>query len=138
MNANAIIYTSSDYKIAISANGITVPLSIVESVDFGAKKESEYIHAIGTDEPMGLKTNTSTYPGKISMEAGEFEAFLIALGYVFGTQVVDATIAVVTFDGILVKVFKGIVFDSDDRSIKAKDKRSLVTLDFKAVGVAGI
>ena len=138
MNYNKLIFTSSDYKLAVSAGGITVPLSIVESFDYGAKKESEYIHRIGSDEPAGLKSNASTYPGKISMEVGELEIFLKLLGFIFITQVTDATVSIVTPFGDIVKIFNGCIFESDDRSVKAKDKRSLVSFDFKAVSVDGI
>ncbi len=138
MNLNSLIFTSSDYKIALSVNGITVPLNIVESIDYSAKKESEYIHVIGTDEPQGLKTNTSTYPGKITIEAGELELFLLSLGYVFAHQITGATISVVTFKGDLLKIFKNCVFTSHDGAVKAKDKRSLITLTFESMGAAGI
>lgn len=142
MNLNGLIYTSSDYKIALSATGpagqIKVPLTIVESFDYGAKKEVEYVHIVGSDEPAGLKTNTSTYPGKITMEAGELDKLLAAVGAVFTTQLTDATISIVTFDGLLVKIFKSCVFSSHDGSVKAKDKRSLITLSFDSLGAAGI
>jgi hypothetical protein len=137
MNLNSIIFTASDYKIAISVNGITWPVSIVEDFAYGAKKEKEYIHTIGSDEPVGLKTSASTYPGSMSMEAGELEQYLIALGFVFITQLNGATISVVTYKGDLVKVFKSCVFDSHDASFKAKDKRSLVKINFDAIGVVG-
>ena len=138
MNLNALIFTAADYKLAVSVNGVTAPLSMVESFDYGAKKEHEYIHVIGSEEPQGLKTNTSTYPGKITIEAGELEAFLILLGFVFATQIKDATISVVTFGGDLIKVFKSCVFTSHDGSVKAKDKRSLITLSFESIGATGI
>ena len=124
--------------MVISVNGVTVPITILESFDYGAKKESEYIHRIGSDEPAGLKTNASTYPGKISMEAGELEIFLATLGYVFVTQITGAVIAIATPEGDLCKVFKGCIFESHDGSVKAKDKRSIVTFDFKATSVEGI
>ena len=138
MNLNKLIYTSSDYKIALSYNGVTVPLNIVESFDYGGKKESEYIHAVGTDEPVGLKTNTSTYPGKLSMEAGEVEIFLKAAGLALMTQITNATISVVTFDGNLAMIYKSVVFTSHDGSFKAKDKRSLITLSWESIGPVGI
>ena len=144
LNLNALIYTSSDYKIVISARGgfllphVVMPLLTVESLDHGSKKEHEYIHSIGSDEPVGLKTNTSTYPGKITCEAGELIAYLAAMGLTMATQITDATISVVSFDGLYAFIYKGVVITSDDKSIKAKDKRSLVTLSFEAVGVVGV
>lgn len=137
MNLNSIIYTAADYKIGLSYNGVTVPLSIVEEVDYGAKKESEYIHIIGSEEPVGLKTNTSTYPGKLTIEVGELELLLTATGLVFGTQISNATISIIALTGVMIKVINGVVFTTDDRSIKAKDKRSLTTLSFESLGATG-
>ena len=142
LNLNPLVYTSSDYKITISAkndNGqvITVPLFVVEDLGYGAKKELEYIHGIGSDEPRALKSNTSTYPGKLSMEAGELENLLIGLGVPFATHIQSFTIAVIG-GANLVKVFKECKFDSHDATIKAKDKRSLISMNFMALGVAGL
>ena len=142
LNLNPLVYTSSDYKIVISAKNdagqtITAPVMIVEDLGYGAKKEVEYVHAIGSDEPRALKTNTSTYPGKLSIEAGELEILLIALGLVFATQIQSFTIAIIA-GPTLVKSFKNCVFDSHDATIKAKDKRSLISLNFNALGVQGI
>jgi hypothetical protein len=137
MNLNQIIYTAADYKIALSCNGFTVPLTIVESLDYGSKKEHEYIHIVGSEEPVGLKTNTSTYPGKLGMEAGELELFLALNGYVFATQIKDATISIIALTGVLIKVFKSVVVTSHDASIKAKDKRSVISLSWESIGAVG-
>jgi hypothetical protein len=142
LNLNPLVYTSSDYKIVLSAKNslgmtITAPLFIVEDLGYGAKKEVEYIHAIGDDEPRALKTNTSTYPGKLTIEAGELENFLLGLGIVFATQIQSFNIAIIA-GANLVKAFKNCVFDSHDATIKAKDKRSLISLNFNALGVNGI
>ena len=138
MNLNKLIFTAADYKIALSVNGFTVPLSIVESFDYGAKVEHEYIHVVGSSEPQGLKTNTSTYPGKISMEAGELEIFLALNGYVFATQIKDATISIIALNGDFIKVFKSCVVTSHDGSVKSKDKRSIISLAFESIGAVGI
>lgn len=138
MDFNKLIFTSSDYLMAVSVNGVTAPISVLESFDYGAKKEVEVIHRIGSDEPAGVKSNASTYPGKIQMEAGELELFLKALGYVFATQVIGATVSVVTPEGDIVKVFRGCVFGTHDGSVKAKDKRSLISVEFMATSVDGI
>lgn len=137
LNLNGLIYTSADYRITLTANGIPVPLNTVESFDYGRDVESEYIHSIGTEEPIGLKTNTATYPGKLSLQAGELELFLAAQGLVFASQITDAVIAIIG-GTTLVKVFKGVVIKSHKGSVKVKDKQSLITLDFESIGVAGI
>lgn len=138
MDKNQFIFTSSDYRITVLVNGQIAPLTIYEVVEYNAKKESEFIHSIGSDEPVGLKTNTSTYGGSFTVEAGELEIFLALLGDVFATQITNAIIAIVTPKGDLSKIFKGCVFDTHDSSIKAKDKRSLIKIDFKAISAEGI
>jgi len=143
LNLNGIIYTGADYKVALSATNstgtnITVPIQTLESVDFGGKVESEYIHVVGDKEPRGLKTNTSTYPGKLTLQAGELSIILKALGYIVATQITDATISIVSFDGAMLFIMKSVVFTSHDSSVKAKDKQSLVTVSFEAIGIVGI
>jgi hypothetical protein len=138
MNLNGLVYTSSDYKLAVSCNGVTVPIATLESFDYAAKKESEYVHVIGSDEPVALKTNTSTYPGKLTLQAGELEILLKALGFMYATQITNATISIVSFDGNVSKILKSVVFDSHDGSVKAKDKHSLITINFNSLSTVGM
>ena len=138
-NLNSVIYTSSDYKIVISVSGITVPLSTVESFDHSASKEAEAIYACGTDEPIGIKSNKSSYKGKLTIQKGELEALLLALGYAAATQIRNATIAITAFNGIsFAKIYRSCVITGDDNSVKAGDKQSLVNLPFESIGISGI
>jgi hypothetical protein len=63
--------------------------------------------------------------------------FLAAQGLVFASQIENAVIAIIA-GTTLVKVFKGVVIKSHKGSVKIKDKQSLITLDFEAIGVTGI
>ena len=132
-NQNSIIYTAADYKIAWTVAGTNYQLSVVESFDWGSKLESEYIHAIGTKEPLGLKTNTFTYPGKLQIEAGELEKILKEKSLIDAAHIEDSIISIVSFDGNYKRTFENVVVESHDGSTKAKDKRSLVSIDFKAL-----
>jgi len=144
MNLNGLVYTSTDYKLALSASGpsgttFTVPLNTVGDFDYGAKKEVEYVHVVGSDEPVALKSNTSTYPGKLTIEAGEIEALLAAVGAVFTTQLTNATISIVAINNVgFFKIFKSCVFSEHGGTVKAKDKHTLITLSFDSLGAAGI
>jgi hypothetical protein len=138
LNLNGLIYTAADYKVAISNNGVTVPIQTLESFDYSSKSESEYIHVVGDKEPRGLKTNASTYPGKLTLQAGELGLILKAMGYIVATQITDATISIVSFDGNISFIFKSCVFTAHDGSVKAKDKHSLITINFESIGAVGI
>lgn len=142
-NLNGLIYTSSDYKMALSAVGPTgltvkVPLTTVESFDYGSKVEGEYIHVVGDKEPIGHKTNTSTYPGKLTLQAGELEIILKAIGAVMATQISNATITIIALNGAFAKIAKNVDIMSHDGSVKAKDKQSLITLNYEGLGFVGI
>lgn len=132
-NQNGVIYTAADYKISWTVNGTNYQLQVVESFDWGSKLESEYIHTIGTKEPVGLKTNTFTYPGKFQIENGELEKMLIEQSLIDATHAEESIISIVSFDGNYKRTFESVVIESNDNSIKAKDKRSLVSIDFKAI-----
>lgn len=139
LNLNNLIYTSTDYKIALSIpGGVTAPLNSVESYGYEAKVEDETIYAIGQDEPIGEKQNAAQYSGKLSLQAGELQALLAASGLVLGTQIKGATLSIVTFAGDLLHVWKSVNVISQSGDVKAKDKQTLVNLTWKAVGVAGI
>ena len=137
VNLGAFIYTSADYKITLSAGGVTVPLNTVESFDYSRKEEAEVFHAIGNKEPIGIKKNTATYDGKLSIQAGELDLFLTGLGLLFASQIEGATIAIIG-GATLIKVFKNVALFTHEGAVKVKDKQSLINISFMAQGVSGI
>lgn len=137
MNFNPIIYTSADYIIALSIKGIPYPLSLVQEVSFGAKKNAEYQYIIGSTEPEEIIDSNSSYPGRIQMEAGELELLLIANLYSSPTQIRDATLTIISKAGALVKQFFSLCIIGYDGGTKAGDKRSLVTLTYESLGITG-
>jgi len=138
LNLSNLVFTSADYKLSLAIPGAPpVPLNTVESFDYSRKVEGEAVHAIGAIEPIAVKTNTAMYEGKISIQAGELNVFLLANGLLFASQIINATIAIIGGTE-LVLAYKGVAITTHDGSIKVKDKQSLITLNFIAQGVQGI
>jgi hypothetical protein len=141
---NRLIYKASDYKIFISSGGSvglpgkTLPLLTVETFDYDIKKEDEVIYAIGDEEPIGIKTTASSYEGKFSVQAGELASFLVANGFTNVTELTGGVIGISTFDGLFGRFFMNISLTSEGFSLKAKDKQSLVNIDWKAQKMKGI
>jgi hypothetical protein len=156
MGSNSKIYTASDYKIQLSYKPIvgnsgdikSDPLdartagAIIESLDYNVKLESENVYSIGSKYPQGLKTNGYAYSGKISLEAGEVEKFCVAAGIsdmtginIDGIGSTCVLTVIARSDSALVKVFNDVVITSQDLSIKAKDKRTVVSFNWEALSL---
>jgi hypothetical protein len=126
MANNAIIYTAADYKIKLTYSTFDLKSegtgkdagAIIESLDVNIKVESENVYGIGSKYPQGLKTNGYSYSGKLSLEAGEAEKFCVKAGIGNMTEVYDATLVIIT---------------SNDLSVKAKDKRTIVSFSWDAL-----
>ena len=112
-------------------------MNTVESFDYSRKEEAEVFHAIGSKEPIGIKKNTATYDGKLSIQAGELDLFLTGLGLLFASQIEGATIAIIG-GATLIKVFKNVALFTHEGAVKVKDKQSLINISFMAQGVSGI
>jgi hypothetical protein len=141
---NRLIYKASDFKIFISSGGAlglpgkTLPLLTVETFDYDVKKEDEVIYAIGDTEPIGIKTNSTDYSGKFSVQAGELQAFLLANGFSNATELDGGVLGISSFDGLFGRFFMNLSITSEGFSVKAKDKQSLVNLDWKAQKMMGV
>ena len=73
----------------------------------------------------------------MTLQAGEAELILASLGAVFFTQLSNCVISAVSFDGVFVKIFKNCVFAGHAGSIKAKDKQTLINIDYSFIGAVG-
>ena len=136
-NQNQLVYTSSDYKMSFTAGaGNYIPLTL-EEVKYNVKKESEFLHVIGTDYPVALKGNAVTYEGNFILQAGEIEAYIktISPKVDFLTDIIDGVISITALNGSFSKTFNSVVFDAHDGGTKAKDKDSKVTINWKALSV---
>ena len=134
-NQNAIVYTSSDYAIALSIGGNKNVLATCEEVKYGSKIESEFLHIVGSDYPVALKSNAITFEGNLTLQAGELEAILVKAGVLFLTEVKDNTISISALNGSFSRVFKSVIFDSHEGGTKAKDKDSKITINWKGLSV---
>jgi hypothetical protein len=139
INLNRLVFTSSDYKLGVSFGLVTLPVLTLEEVTYSAKKEADYTYVIGSEEPVDIKTQNAVYEGTIVMQVGELETVLAANGFTFATQVLNGTISIIAFNGLMMtKIFKRVAFLSHDSGTKAKNKDSKVTLNWKAVSAQGL
>jgi hypothetical protein len=135
-NLNSLVLTSSDYKVLLIIPNVgTFPLKTVETIGYNNAREQETIYSIGQDEPIAQKRNAVKYSGKISMQQGEINAILQSAGLVEATQIAGATLAVTATTGGFSRVHSGVTINTEALDIKAKDKQSIVQLDWTALAV---
>jgi hypothetical protein len=137
INFNPLIYTGGDYIVALSIKNVPYPLILLQEINYNAKKNINYEYKIGSEEPIEIITSNATYSGKIQIEAGVLEIILIANQISAANQIRDAYITIISTAGVLLKMFQGVCITNYDGTVKAKDKRSLITLDFNAIGIIG-
>lgn len=139
-NLNQLIITSAFYRIILvvptAIGSLTFPLLTVSSVDWNDASEGEDIYAIGTEEPIGNKTNANKYSGKLSLQVGELNAILSGSGFNSAIRIRNATLAITALTGGYAKTYKNVNILTDSSATKAKDKESLTSLDFNAIGLA--
>lgn len=138
-NLNGLIINSKDYKIVIiipTAQGsLTFPLLTVNGLDWNDASENEEIYAMGSEEPIGNKSNANSYKGKITLQVGELNAILALSGFNSAIRVRGATLGITAITGGYAKVYKNVNFNTDNSSSKAKDKESLVSIDWSSIGL---
>lgn len=138
-NLNQLIISSQTCSIVLTvptaAGLITFPLQTVETFDFNDTSEGELIYSIGNEDPIGNKSNANKYDGKISLQLGETFALLAACGFSSLSQIRGAQLSVAVLTGGFVKSYTGVNCNSDSSSIKAKDKQTMVSTDWLAMGI---
>lgn len=138
-NLNGYIITSALYKIILvvptAVGSQSFPLQTVASLDWGDASEGENIWAVSVEDPIGNKSNANSYKGKISMQVGELNLLLSACGFDSAIRIRGATLALTALQGGFAKVYKGVNINTDSASTKAKDKESLTSLDWIAIGL---
>jgi hypothetical protein len=135
-NYSKLYYSAAEYKIFLSvANGTTAPLLTVSDFEDNEKIESEPQHVVGEIDPVAIKVNGRTFTGKLTAAAGEMEILLQANGLSKYTDIQNANIIVSSFDGIIVKRIIGVFINSKSLPIKAKDKSTLISLDYEYLDV---
>jgi hypothetical protein len=139
LNLNKLVFTSTDYKLAVSFGVVSIPIFTLEEVSFQAKGEADTTYIVGSNQPVEQKINNCSYEGSLTMQAGELETALALNGFAFATQVSNGVISIVAFNGLaMAKIFRKVVFTSHSGGTKAKNKDSKVTLNWKAVSAAGV
>lgn len=136
VQANSLILTAADYKVLLIIPGAgSFPLKTTESLGWNNAREEETIYAIGQEEPIGAKRNAAKYSGKLSMQVGEIAAILQIAGLVESTQIAGATLAITATQGGFSRVYSGMNINTEAVDVKAKDKQSIVSLDWTAMSI---
>lgn len=134
-NYNALIYTAADYKITLFVNNVAYPLQTVDNIDQNESAENEVIYAVGTNLPIGNKTNAESYGGRLGIQNGELNAILLLQGYPTAIRITNATIAITAFTGGYAKTYTGVNIHGSALNVKSKDKQSVANLDFTALAI---
>ena len=140
MIANNLIITAAEYKCILTLNNsLSTILMTIESISMAGDRETETIYAVGNTKPIGEKRNAATFSGNLSLQAGEFQQILRLAGLVEGTEIENATLAVVSLNAFGMKrVYKGLNINGESIDIKNKDKQTLVSLKWNAVDVVNV
>lgn len=135
-NLNKLILTAADFKVLLNIPGKgAFPLLTAESISQNIARESETIYAIGEEDPIGEKRNANKYSGKFTIQVGEMSAILMLCGLIESTQITGATLAITAIQGGFARVYSGMNINTESIDIKAKDKQSMVNLDWAAIKV---
>lgn len=140
-NLNQLILTGADYKLLIDVpNPITggfqsFVIKTAESLSWDIAQEDETVHAIGTIYPIAEKSNAKTYKGTLVLQMGEINAILLITGLNDATQLKGCTLAITAIQGGVARVFNNVNFNTERNTVRAKDKVTPVTMDWKGLGV---
>lgn len=135
---NKLVLTASDYKVLIIiptglGTSLTFPLLTADSVEWTNASENEDIYAIGTQDPVGNKSNANKYSGKFSLQTGELSLILQLCGFRSAIEMRGCTLAITAIVGGYSKVYSGLNVNNENNSVKAKDKQSMTALDWNAL-----
>jgi hypothetical protein len=135
-NLNNLIFTAADYKaLLIIPNVGTFPLQTIETISYNNAREEETIYAVGVEEPIGSKRNAAKYSGKLTLQNGELSAILQIAGLVESTQIAGAILAITSVSGVFNRTHTGLNINGESLDVKAKDKQSIVNLDWTAISI---
>jgi hypothetical protein len=135
-NLNSLILTAADYKVILVVNNVgSFPIITADSINWSNTREEETIYAIGEEEPIGAKRNAVKYSGKLSLQVGEMSAILQVAGLADMTQIAGATLAITAVQGGFSRTYSGMNINTESVDVKAKDKQSMVSLDWTATAI---
>jgi len=131
---NGLVIPAQSYNmVLVMPSGNPYPILTAETLDFDATAQGETIHAIGQQTPIAVKSNATSYKGKLGLQTGEWNAILLLEGFTDATQVQGATISISAIGYVFVRTFKGAVFLSDTVSVRRGNKETLTNIDFEFV-----
>lgn len=135
-NLNQLILTGGDYKIMLIINGGgSYPILTAETLDYDDSSEGETVWGIGSEDPIGEKSNNNKFSGSLSLQAGELNAILLIEGMKSAIQIRNATLALTAVVGGFSKVWGGVNINKAKGGAKRKDKETLTALDFAALSI---
>lgn len=133
---NQLVITAAEYKvILIIPNAGTFPILTADSVSWNNSREEETVYAIGEEEPIAAKRNAAKYTGKLSLQMGEISSILSISGLRDATQIAGATLAITALRGGFGRVYSGLNINTESLDVKAKDKQTIVSLDWTALSI---
>lgn len=132
---SSLIYTAAEYKLLLNFNSVAYPLKTIQDFSISAKVDDETIYAVGEENPIAEKTTGTMYSGKLSMQAGELQALLLSQGLSNATQIRGATLGITAIGGLFARIYGTVNIISEDMDVKAKDKQSIISMNWKALSV---
>lgn len=135
-NRNQLIITAAQFtSMLIIQGGGSYKLLTLESISMSETSEGETIYAVGEEDPIGEQSNANKYSGKLGLQVGELNAILLIEGLRSAIRIRNATISVVALKGGFSRTYLGCNINTSTCDVKRKDKESLYSLDFAAVGI---
>jgi hypothetical protein len=135
-NLNQLILTAAEYKVMLIIPNVgSYPLLTMDSIGYNNAREEETIYAIGEEEPIGAKRNAAKYSGKFSLQAGELYSIMALAGLRDATQIAGAVLAITAVRGGFARVYSGLNINTEALDVKAKDKQSMISLDWTAQAI---
>lgn len=135
-NRNQLIITAAQFTgMLIIQGGGSYKLDTIESLSMSETSEGETIYAVGEEDPIGEQSNANKYSGKIGLQVGEMNAIMLIEGIRSAIRIRNATFSIAALKGGFTRTFLGCNFNTATVDIKRKDKESLYSIDFNAVGI---
>lgn len=141
INLNQLVQTGADYKISIDVpNAVTggstaFMIQTAQEFSYDIEVEDESIYAIGVRKPIAEKSNAKSYKGKLVLQSGEANAIIGLSGLNDATNVQGCTLGIGALQGAFGRVFEAVNFNSESLNVKAKDKQTPISINWKGIGV---
>lgn len=138
-NLNQLIINPAQCSIWITIPTALTPVAVqlltVQTIDFNDQREGELIYGIGQSDPIGNQSNVNKYDLKMTLQLGELNALLAVCGFSSAINITGAQIAIAALTGGFTKSYQSVNCNTDTSSIKAKDKETMVSIDFLSIGL---